>query len=176
MECPRCRLINPESAERCDCGYSFRPSAERPSTPSPRRIDLTADPPLDQAGLAHLLRQRFPDCLIGDHAQGRGVILGSPLRKCRWALHVRRRLLRGVCVSHFQDITYFARPKGPPYLEVVSDSACQGLPLGPFSLFRLVVGAGEGEDLALLHELRYYLSNDLPGTVRRVVGHEPGVP
>ncbi len=23
MECPRCRLINPETAERCDCGYEF---------------------------------------------------------------------------------------------------------------------------------------------------------
>ena len=24
MECPNCRLINPDTAERCDCGYSFK--------------------------------------------------------------------------------------------------------------------------------------------------------
>ena len=23
MECPRCRLINPETTQRCDCGYDF---------------------------------------------------------------------------------------------------------------------------------------------------------
>lgn len=23
MDCPRCGLINPESAQRCDCGYDF---------------------------------------------------------------------------------------------------------------------------------------------------------
>lgn len=24
MDCPRCKLINPESAQRCDCGYDFK--------------------------------------------------------------------------------------------------------------------------------------------------------
>ena len=23
MHCPRCRLINPDTAARCDCGYDF---------------------------------------------------------------------------------------------------------------------------------------------------------
>ncbi len=23
MECPRCKLVNPDSAQRCDCGYDF---------------------------------------------------------------------------------------------------------------------------------------------------------
>ena len=23
MECPHCKLINPETAQRCDCGYNF---------------------------------------------------------------------------------------------------------------------------------------------------------
>src|SRR5215831_14197134 len=38
MNCPRCRLINPETAQRCDCGYDFiSKSVEKPhftSSPS----------------------------------------------------------------------------------------------------------------------------------------------
>jgi hypothetical protein len=31
MKCPRCGLINPENAQRCDCGYDFvTHSVERP--------------------------------------------------------------------------------------------------------------------------------------------------
>lgn len=38
MNCPRCRLINPETAQRCDCGYDFiTNSVEKPYfTSSPR--------------------------------------------------------------------------------------------------------------------------------------------
>jgi hypothetical protein len=27
MKCPNCGLFNPESAERCDCGYDFKSNA-----------------------------------------------------------------------------------------------------------------------------------------------------
>lgn len=44
MECPRCRLVNPDSAQRCDCGYdfptgtvraSYADAAKRGKTPQP---------------------------------------------------------------------------------------------------------------------------------------------
>ncbi len=31
MDCPKCGLINPESAERCDCGYDFRMGVNKES-------------------------------------------------------------------------------------------------------------------------------------------------
>jgi hypothetical protein len=31
MQCPQCKLVNPESAKCCDCGYIFEPSG-KPTT------------------------------------------------------------------------------------------------------------------------------------------------
>jgi hypothetical protein len=30
-KCPRCRLINPPEAERCDCGWDFNARRQKPS-------------------------------------------------------------------------------------------------------------------------------------------------
>jgi hypothetical protein len=47
MECPACKLVNPESASRCDCGYLFsagspqsaaHASAEPGAIPSATRV------------------------------------------------------------------------------------------------------------------------------------------
>jgi hypothetical protein len=29
MECPACNLTNPESAQRCDCGYDFESKSDK---------------------------------------------------------------------------------------------------------------------------------------------------
>ena len=164
MKCPHCRLINPESAERCDCGYDFRTGTQgQPprSAPALGRVDLSAVAVLEQRVLAELLQKRFPDCLISDLDEPKGIILGSPLRRCRWGLFLRRKLLRGVCVSHLQEITFVGKAIGAPYLEVSGDSAFKGLPHGLFGLSRLMIAAGEGEDAVLRDEVRSYLTSDL---------------
>lgn len=38
MKCPRCGLINPESAQRCDCGYDFQSQTTEKSYLSPGRL------------------------------------------------------------------------------------------------------------------------------------------
>lgn len=39
MQCPHCQLINPDTAERCDCGHDFRSGEVRRPYPTaqPRR-------------------------------------------------------------------------------------------------------------------------------------------
>lgn len=51
MQCPTCRLINPDTALRCDCGYDFQSrQMERPyqdlKTPPPARSDPPGVRPL----------------------------------------------------------------------------------------------------------------------------------
>ena len=42
MECPACGLLNPDSAELCDCGYSFA-TQRRERTPAPDAAERTAN-------------------------------------------------------------------------------------------------------------------------------------
>ena len=37
MECPNCKLINPETAQRCDCGYDFTTKTRPSYSPGARR-------------------------------------------------------------------------------------------------------------------------------------------
>ena len=169
MNCPNCRLVSPESAERCDCGYDFRTGARSTGPGSARvgdRIGLGSMPALEQSVLAALLQKRFQDCLISDLDEPKGIILGSPLRRCRWGLILRRKLVRGVRVSHLQDITFLGRARSAPYLEVSGDSAFQRAPHGVFGLARMVVAVGEGEDLALREAVRFYLESDFQAELR----------
>jgi hypothetical protein len=39
MGCPKCGLINPDSAERCDCGYDFASGQMKLSYANPRSHD-----------------------------------------------------------------------------------------------------------------------------------------
>jgi hypothetical protein len=36
-ECPKCEAVNPDSADRCDCGYDFVSEPMRPADPPAKR-------------------------------------------------------------------------------------------------------------------------------------------
>lgn len=40
MNCPQCRLINPDTALRCDCGYDFPSGKMRDPLVQPKRVKL----------------------------------------------------------------------------------------------------------------------------------------
>jgi len=66
MKCPRCGLLNPPEAQRCDCGYDFE--------------QRTVDRPLSRQDLPRGLRTSLIAIVI--YAVGVGVLLaagGSPL-------------------------------------------------------------------------------------------------
>ena len=43
MDCPRCGLVNPEIAQRCDCGYDFeKETMEKPY----HTIDISQEKPV----------------------------------------------------------------------------------------------------------------------------------
>jgi len=44
VTCPRCDLVNPESAQRCDCGYSFLTHAGGSPIPGQARADALTLP------------------------------------------------------------------------------------------------------------------------------------
>ena len=54
MDCPRCRLVNPDEAERCDCGYDFASGEMKGSyleaDEARRRLSRTPDGPYGIAG------------------------------------------------------------------------------------------------------------------------------
>ncbi len=63
-KCPRCGLINPETSQRCDCGYDFGTGT----------VDKTVAPPPSAA--SRLLKSGLMTCGIGIV----GIIAGVALR------------------------------------------------------------------------------------------------
>jgi hypothetical protein len=73
MQCPKCRLINPDSAARCDCGYDFATGTVKESY---LVADFRARHPDPAAWLRECARRDLKMgalCLIA----GTTVILGS---------------------------------------------------------------------------------------------------
>lgn len=68
QDCPRCRLVNPPTAQRCDCGYDFAARAVRPSYL----------PGAASASLAHPSLGELALCVL---AAPVGLLLGAQTRR-----------------------------------------------------------------------------------------------
>lgn len=49
MDCPRCKLVNPANAIRCDCGYDFQTGFQHTSLLDPRERERRTPPTLASA-------------------------------------------------------------------------------------------------------------------------------
>jgi hypothetical protein len=77
VECPRCGLINPESAQRCDCGYDFlsrsvKAAYFRQALPKAIKVYLVLTVGINVVGGVLAL-------LGGDLVQVAGVVIWSAL-------------------------------------------------------------------------------------------------
>ena len=170
MNCPRCQLINPETAKSCDCGYSFASPPTAASDKGQEAVDPTGRialsptvPPPSLEQVAAILQRGFPTCLLSIAATSLDSIVGKPSRRVRWGLSVTRGGLRGARVSLMQDTTFFGRPLSPPYLEVVDHGGPHGLPHGLFGMLDAAARAVEGRDTQLVFEVLHFLEKELAG-------------
>ena len=63
-ECPVCRLINPDIAERCDCGYDFATHRIAASYASPKDPEIIAERGMTVAQVgAKTIRRSVPQIL-----------------------------------------------------------------------------------------------------------------
>jgi len=76
MTCPRCKLQNPDSAERCDCGYDFIAKAVKSSYAEVAAVEKYGPPPEP----SEAVRADGRDDIIvgvGTFAIGLGLSLGT---------------------------------------------------------------------------------------------------
>ena len=63
MDCPNCKLVNPPTAERCDCGYDFRTGTMKESYLTERDKRLSK-PEIVGVALVILVAMRFAVRLV----------------------------------------------------------------------------------------------------------------
>jgi len=63
MDCPKCKLVSPPGAERCDCGYDFKTGTMKESYLTDRDKQLSK-PQIGVAIIASLLVARLLFALI----------------------------------------------------------------------------------------------------------------